>query len=150
MLHHEHHARHGALATIASLESTFATLKSSFAHPPTLDFLVDGKPRPLPTEDIPLSAPDTDFNTDEAEGAKAHVPKLAYTMANKSVDAYEEELSRLLGKLDAVDSGGDQQVRETRRTLVRAVEAAAVRKEMWKWDVWRVGQSGQVSVTAHL
>jgi hypothetical protein len=83
------------------------------------------------------------------EEAKAHVPKLVYTTGNKSVHAHEEELSRLLGKLDAVESGGDQQVRETRCALVRAVEVEALRMEVWKGGVWRAVQSGQASVLAH-
>jgi hypothetical protein len=148
MLYHQHATCDGALATIASLKPAFATYKSTFAPPPTFDFLVDGKPTPLPTANIPLPAPDTDFNTDEMEEAKAHVPKLAYMTGNKSVHAHEEELS-LLGKLDAVESGGDQQVQDTRYALVRAVKLEALRMEIWKGGVWRAAQSGQVSVPAH-
>lgn len=51
--------------------------------------------------------------------------------------AYEEELNRLLGKLDAVESGGDVGVREARRELVRLVETEAERVERWKGAVWR-------------
>jgi len=64
------------------------------------------------------------------------VPPLAYTSNNAPFHQYNEDLSRLLTKLDAVESGGDKSIREKRRDLARRVEREAERVEQWKDTVW--------------
>jgi hypothetical protein len=63
--------------------------------------------------------------------------KLAYTAKNAPVHLYVEELSRILTKLDSVESGGDRQVRNKRRNLARRVEKEAERVEKLKVLIWR-------------
>ena len=64
-------------------------------------------------------------------------PKLAYSPTNAPLHAYEEELNRILGALDAVESNGDMGVRSARRELARAVEREAEKVERWRGVVWR-------------
>ena len=61
--------------------------------------------------------PSLDFSDDEADG-------LAYTPTNAPIRAYEQALERLLSQLDAIESDGDEEVREARRTAVKEVEMA--------------------------
>jgi hypothetical protein len=78
--------------------SNFASLKSNFAFPATLDFL------PPP------------------EGISAPAPKLAYTPNNAPLHQYEHLLTGLLTQLDAVESYGDIEVRKARKDAVRQIE----------------------------
>lgn len=65
------------------------------------------------------------------------VPKLAYTPTNAPLHVYYEELSRILTKLDGVQSGGHEDVRLKRRELARRVEREAERVERIRVLVWR-------------
>jgi hypothetical protein len=62
--------------------------------------------------------------------------KLAYTSTNLPIHAYNEELSRLLVALDAVESYGGKKVRRERREVVRTVEEEAGRVERLIGIVW--------------
>lgn len=48
----------------------------------------------------------------------------------------------MLTELDGVESGGDIQVRTTRKTLVKRVEGEAQRVEKWRRDVFQAKQAG--------
>lgn len=74
--------------------------------------------------------------------ASLNAPKLEYNSTNAPVHAYEEGLTRLLTELDGVESGGDIQVRTTRKTLVKRVEGEAQRVEKWRRDVFQAKQAG--------
>jgi hypothetical protein len=50
--------------------------------------------------------------------------ELAVTSNNASVRAYEHALNGLLGRLDAIESDGNEEVRDVRRGVVREVERA--------------------------
>ena len=69
------------------------------------------------------------------------IPSLTYSSINTPIHQYEEELNRLLTALDAVESGGDRKIRESRRELVKKVEKEAQRLERWKVTVWRAGRT---------
>lgn len=97
-------ARKASLASIQEIESTLRSLESTFVFPSQLDF---SRP-PSPT-----SGADSDNES-----------SLAYTSNNRSVHAYEHALSTLLEKLDAVESGGDLEVRGRRKEVVGEVEKA--------------------------
>ena len=83
-----------SLATIQDIRSTLAKLSADFSLPPSLEFA-----------------------DDEVDG-------LAYSPTNAPVRLYENALDGLLAQLDAVESDGDEEVREVRRTAVKEVEKA--------------------------
>ena len=58
-----------------------------------------------------------EFSDDEEDG-------LAYSSTNAAVRLYEHALDDLLVQLDAVESDGDEEVRELRRSAVKEVEKA--------------------------
>ncbi|KAG9010800.1 hypothetical protein FRB90_007622 [Tulasnella sp. 427] len=64
-------------------------------------------------------------------------PKLTYSSVNAPVHQYENELIKLLTKLDAVESDGAASVRGARKALVIAVEKELDRLEEQKRDAWR-------------
>ncbi|KAI0255569.1 hypothetical protein BJV78DRAFT_684790 [Lactifluus subvellereus] len=83
-----------SLATIQDIRSTLTKLSGGFSLPPLLEFA-----------------------DDEADG-------LAYSPTNAPVRLYEHALDELLVQLDAVESDGDEEVREVRRAAVKEVEKA--------------------------
>ncbi|KZS89348.1 hypothetical protein SISNIDRAFT_527172 [Sistotremastrum niveocremeum HHB9708] len=96
------------LDKLAAIRSEFVSLTSSFSFPTTLVF-------------------------DPASPS----PKLAFNTINAALHSYEESLMKLLSKLDAVESDGDENIRTTRKEIARLVEAAlqgldAEKEEMWK------------------
>ncbi|KAH9943777.1 hypothetical protein B0H21DRAFT_748018 [Amylocystis lapponica] len=117
---------HAGLRTVSALCARFDSLRNSFIVPPELDFMA-------PEGTVPVST-----TTEEGH------PALAYTSTNRPLHAYDEELTRVLSALDAVESHGNARVRAARRDLVRAVEREAERLEQWKGALWRawVGQGG--------
>ncbi|KAG7449548.1 uncharacterized protein BT62DRAFT_1048578 [Guyanagaster necrorhizus] len=111
-----------SLGTIQTLQQKFEGLKTTFTWPSHIDFDLDG-------EVISVS-------TDSSSEPRLTPPKLAYTIRNTPLHAYNESLNRLLVQLDAVQSWGEQEVRERRKRVVSIVEAEAVRVERrWK-AVW--------------
>ncbi|KZS89358.1 hypothetical protein SISNIDRAFT_489319 [Sistotremastrum niveocremeum HHB9708] len=97
-----------SLDKLAAIRSEFVSLTSSFSFPSTLVF-------------DPTSPS----------------PKLAFNSINAALHSYEESLMKLLSKLDAVESDGDENIRTTRKEIARLVEAAlqgldAEKEEMWK------------------
>ncbi|KAH9852935.1 hypothetical protein C2E23DRAFT_691392, partial [Lenzites betulinus] len=133
-----HSARKTALKSIATLRKRFLSAKSSFTLPATLDYEVPSAASTTPGEgrahvtvtvdplaQLPSPSP---HDADPFQ----HVPKLAYTPTNTPVHAYEEELSRILSALDAIESRGDAGVRAARRELARMVEREAERVERWR------------------
>lgn len=97
-------------------------MKTTFAWPTHIDFKLNG-------EVISVS-------TDGSSEPRLTPPKLAYTNHNTSLHTYNESLNRLLVQLDAVESWGEQDVRERRKHVVSMVEAEAAKVERgWK-AVW--------------
>ncbi len=83
-----------SLSIIQDIRSALTKLSAGFSPPPSLD-----------------------FSDDEPDG-------LAYTPTNAPVRVYEHALNKLLERLDAVDSDGDEEVRVVRRAAVKEVEKA--------------------------
>ncbi|KAI0776745.1 hypothetical protein BD413DRAFT_446705, partial [Trametes elegans] len=139
-----HSARKQSLKSIATLRKRFLNAKSNFTLPTTLDYETtlpgestigrDGRPHTTVTVDPSVSLPSPSLSAADTHDADpfAHVPKLAYTPTNAPIHAYEEELSRILSALDAVESRGDAGVRAARRELARMVEREAERVERWR------------------
>lgn len=116
--------RHLHLRQVAHVRDTFSALRQSFAatpaarDPSTLVFLAD-----------------------------AETPKLAFnTPANKDVQLYEEELVRLLTKLDGIESHGDDGVKKARKGLAVEIEEALSGLDQLKafgWDAQRHSEVAQ-------
>ncbi|KAH9921161.1 uncharacterized protein B0H18DRAFT_827647, partial [Fomitopsis serialis] len=126
-----HAARTAALRTIDEYRTKFTQLKAGFRFPSSLDFALAPGAHDhvsVPPDPAALSALVLADGASVEEG-RSRRPQLAYTSRNAVVHGYLEELSQLLGRLDAVESGGDREVRERRKTLVREVEAEAERVE---------------------
>ncbi|KAG8698474.1 hypothetical protein FRC08_005888, partial [Ceratobasidium sp. 394] len=98
---------------VTNILSKFASLKSGFTFPPTLDFL------PSP------------------EGVSTPTPKLAYTPNNAPLHQYEHLLTGLLTQLDAVESYGDAEVRKTRKDAVKEIEKELEELDGKKVHEWR-------------
>lgn len=130
----DHHARRTALQSIAELGAKFIQLKDTFALPASLDFSTG--PSVHDHTAVPTSGIDVESVIEESDVGK-DVPKLAYTPTNAPLHAYYEELSRILTKLDGVQSGGDHEIRAKRRELARHVEREAERIERLRAPVWR-------------
>ncbi|GAA5867775.1 hypothetical protein JCM3774_003407 [Rhodotorula dairenensis] len=75
--------------------------------------------------------------------ASPTAPKLEYNSTNAPVHGYEEGLTRLLTELDGVESGGDVQVRTTRKALASRVEGEAQRVEKWRREVFEAKRAGR-------
>ncbi|GAA5878822.1 hypothetical protein JCM16303_007197 [Sporobolomyces ruberrimus] len=108
-----HLARRTALSNLASLSSTFLERQQSFEKPTSFTF-----------QQSPSSTSSTT------------APALAYGSANSSFLAYEDFLVNLLSKIDAVESGGDRQVKQERKSLVRKVEKELSRLDAMKERAW--------------
>jgi len=100
--------------------------------PEAIDYLsADGKVIALKVDTVNLSArPET---TSELKPSA----RLAFTHTNIPIRAYDEDLNRILGKLDAVESWGEKKVRERRRDVVRKVELEAARVEFIWVEIWK-------------
>ena len=67
-------------------------------------------------------------------------PPLAYSHNNVPVHGYEDDLLKLLQKLDAVESGGEKAVRDKRRAVVKRIEEELVwldEKVRSEWAKWQ-------------
>ncbi|KAG8705261.1 hypothetical protein FRC09_003075 [Ceratobasidium sp. 395] len=107
---------------VVDILSEFANLKSGFTLPATLDFL------PLPGA---VSAP---------------APKLAYTPTNAPLHQYEDLLTGLLTKLDAVRSYGDVEVRKARKEAVKKIQSELEKQDAQKVDEWRRQSQSKATV----
>ncbi|KAK0195551.1 hypothetical protein F5146DRAFT_1133020 [Armillaria mellea] len=112
-----------SLDTIQTIQKRFEDVKTTFAWPTHIDFELNG-------EVISVS-------TDGSPQPRLTPPRLAYTNRNTPLHTYTESLNRLLVQLDAVESWGEQNVRERRKHVVSMVEAGAAKVERgWKaaWE----------------
>lgn len=97
-----------ATSSIDAISARLSSLTTSFAYPAVPDYL-------HPT-------------TSSA---------LAYTPTNAPIRLYEQALTKCLTDLDAVESGGDEEVRKRRKEVVRAVEGALEELEREKEEKWK-------------
>lgn len=142
-----HTARASALRTIDSHRTKFAHLKAGFRFPSSIDFATGPSSHDhvsVPVDPTALAALVLADGVSVEEG-RSRRPQLAYTSQNAQVHAYLEELNRLLSALDAVESGGDKEVRERRKGIVREVEAEAERVEAVVGEVWSRWQTQRES-----
>jgi len=98
--------RYDTLASLTSIRSDFLAVQEAASNPPT----------PSAQGETSLS-PSRDSSVDTS-------PTFAKAGLNRSTKAHEENLFRLLERLDTVDSDGDDVIRFVRRSLVKEVEGA--------------------------
>lgn len=130
---------HNALAMIATYLATFRSCKTAFIAPTTLDYAVNGQHVEISTDGTDYAVdddPTSASNADYVAHSDAPIQTLAFTARNRPVHAYLEELTRLLGRLDEVDTSGHRMVRERRGAAIREVDAEAQRIEGWTRRVW--------------
>jgi hypothetical protein len=72
--------------------------------------------------------------------------RLLYTSPNLGLRAYEESLTQLLTKLDAVESGGSDVVKKARKTIVADVEGQLAMLDDLKKRLWEEEQQRHLEV----
>ena len=136
-----------AASAIAELSTRFEQLKSAFSPPPQLDYLGTTYdvavtivvPSNSFAQALLMLSSEEGIDEDTPEAPKSN-PGLALTSNNDAVHEYIESLSRLLDKLDMVESRGHASVREQRRRMIRNVEGEAQRIDRWIAAVWNLAQ----------
>ncbi|KAG8949367.1 hypothetical protein FRC04_008602 [Tulasnella sp. 424] len=101
-----------SFASLDAIQSQFDALKAAFSFPS-----------------------DVEFNS--SASASSDIPKLTYASVNAPVHQYENELVKLLTKLDGVESDGAESIRGARKALVLAVEKELERVDQQKVEAWR-------------
>ncbi|BGP24602.1 bcl-2 associated athanogene 3-like protein [Rhodotorula toruloides] len=105
--------RQSALDAISALRADLESHQSAFVSPPELTFQSS-------------MAPDSTPST----------PPLSYGKSNTAFLAYEDYLVSLLSKIDAIESHGDEAVKQARKDLVRHVEKELDRLDELKDVEW--------------
>ncbi|GAA5824052.1 hypothetical protein JCM11251_001501 [Rhodosporidiobolus azoricus] len=105
--------RDASLATLSTLTPSFDARRAAFPTPTTLTFQL---------------SPSRDHRSPS--------PPLAFTSSNASLLAYGDFLVSLLSDIDAVGSYGDSSIRQTRKALVKRVEAELKRLDDLKEREW--------------
>ena len=101
-----------ALSSVERVQDSLAKLQTDFVLPAELDHYTP-------------STDDRDETASISSTSSSDLTKLIpYTMVNKPVYKYENELNGLLEELDRIDSHGDAEVREKRKEVVKAIERA--------------------------
>lgn len=106
--------KHAALKRISAIRERFSALLSSFTLPPRLSFQPES------------------YSDELGRG------KLAYNKENGAVHVFIDDCERMLQELDAIESRGALDVRESRKELVRDIEEKlrSVEEEVKKaWEV---------------
>lgn len=115
--------RKKAMAQISAIHVAFQELQSSFTFPVPVDFVETSSPA---------------------------APHLAYTTNNRPILSYEHEATKLLTRLDAIDSAGDAQIRAGRKALVNDIEDALKALESMKLDAWNAQQTAAQSTSSSI
>nr|GAT44358.1 predicted protein [Mycena chlorophos] len=109
---------------IQAVEAAFTALANEWVFPEQLDFSTSRTSSPAARGSA----------STEADSVMA---SLAYSTNNQPVRFYHQSLSKLLARLDAVESFGDEQVRHARKEVVAKVEAALDEVESVVEARWR-------------
>lgn len=99
-----------SFTSLNAIQSQFDALKAAFSFPANAEFASSSSP--------------------------SDVPKLTYASVNVPIHQYENELVKLLTKLDAIESDGAESIRGARKALVIAVEKELSRLDEQKREVW--------------
>ncbi|KAG9041436.1 hypothetical protein FS837_012267 [Tulasnella sp. UAMH 9824] len=99
-----------SFSSLNAIQTQFDALKAAFSFPANAEF--------------------------DSSSSSSDVPKLTYASVNAPVHQYENELVKLLTKLDAVESDGAESIRGARKALVIAVEKELTRLDEQKREAW--------------
>ncbi|KAG8891666.1 hypothetical protein FRC01_014582, partial [Tulasnella sp. 417] len=99
-----------SFSSLNAIQSQFDALKAAFSFPANAEF-------------------DSSSSTSDA-------PRLTYASVNAPIHQYENELVKLLTKLDAVESDGAESIRGARKALVIAVEKELTSLDEQKKEAW--------------
>ena len=134
---------HRSLHAISTIASEFQQLKAAFVYPDVIDFQKPGSEEghiSVPATRLASQVADVDEVAEEERADSMEVdeslPKLAYTTVNYPVHSYVDATERLLMRLDGVDSWGDEDVREKRRSVVREIGGEVAKLERYWKQVW--------------
>ncbi|WAQ82049.1 hypothetical protein PtA15_2A362 [Puccinia triticina] len=109
---------HQSLKHLAELELTFDKLKSEFTYPALFDLKFVASP-------------------EQSDSPTPSSTKLAFNHpVNRSVQAFEEGLTQLQIKADAILSRGNPKVKSWRKRLIKAVEAQLDQLDRFKTEAW--------------
>ncbi|KAF7319925.1 BAG domain-containing protein [Mycena kentingensis (nom. inval.)] len=115
-------------AEIKKINDAFTTLSNEWSIPEQLDFSTSRTTSPV--------------RGSGASDADSVMARLTYSAHNQSVRYYHQALSKLLARLDEVESFGDEEVRHARKEAVGKVESAldeveSVIEARWRKSVGR-------------
>lgn len=110
------------LESLKLLQNKFNSLQINFKEPNYLDFQPNN-------------------NIDDLDNLK-----LAFTSNNAPFLAFEDSLTRLLIELDGVESGGEEEIRNSRKHLVREIEAELEHLEGIKKEAFLKSSSSKCEV----
>ncbi|KAG8921229.1 hypothetical protein FRC02_000372 [Tulasnella sp. 418] len=113
------HRRTTSMDSISGIQAKFDSLKALYQPPAQLEF------------------------SSEASG-----PVLLYNSNNAPFNKYENDLTKLLTKLDEVESHGDAEVREKRKSLVKLIEAELEELDNKKVEEWKKSRPAPAPVAA--
>ncbi|KAF7290963.1 BAG domain-containing protein [Mycena chlorophos] len=111
-------------AEIQAVDAAFTALANEWIFPEQVDFSTSRSSSPAARGSAPTEG-------DSVMG------RLTYSTNNQPVRFYHQSLSKLLARLDAVESFGDEQVRHARKEVVAKVEAALDEVESVVEARWR-------------
>ncbi|KAJ3825264.1 hypothetical protein F5880DRAFT_1554000 [Lentinula raphanica] len=121
---------HKALEAVRAIEASLIALQDDFEFPSDVDFSPAPSRSSSPVRDDVSFVSETDTPT---------LRKLAYTARNHPIRSYEQALSRLLARLDEIESHGNAEVRNSRKAVVARVEGALEELEQKveaRWNKW--------------
>ncbi|KAJ3767354.1 hypothetical protein FB446DRAFT_755169 [Lentinula raphanica] len=121
---------HKALENVRAIEASLIALQDDFEFPSDVDFSPAPSRSSSPVRDDVSFVSETDTPT---------LRKLAYTARNHPIRSYEQALSRLLARLDEIESHGNAEVRNSRKAVVARVEGALEELEQKveaRWNKW--------------
>ncbi|KAJ7748549.1 hypothetical protein DFH07DRAFT_565748 [Mycena maculata] len=126
-------------AEVQAIDAAFTALAADFAFPAALDFRTSRTPSPTRSGE---------------EAAVSAVARLSYSARNHEVRMQHQALSALLGRLDAVESFGDEALRHARKEAVGRVEGALDELERVieaRWRKWagKEERAAPTSAPAH-
>ncbi|KAJ7165090.1 hypothetical protein C8R46DRAFT_304329 [Mycena filopes] len=114
-------------AEVAAIDAAFKALADEFVFPAELDFGGSSSRSASPARSASPTTSDS----------ASPIARLSYSARNQPVRFYHQALSGLLGRLDAVESFGDEGVRKERKEVVGRVEGALDEVEKVVEGRWR-------------
>ncbi|KAI7965203.1 hypothetical protein MJO29_003301 [Puccinia striiformis f. sp. tritici] len=114
----QHFRAHRSMKHLAELDLAFDKVKSEFSYPSLLDLKFIDSP-------------------DQSDRSTPTSTKLAFNHpVNRSLQAFEEGLTQLQIKADAILSRGNPKIKDWRKKLIIAIEAQLEQLDRFKTEAW--------------